>query len=317
MQPCHRIISNPVKIRKLSERIIYMKKIISLILCFAIICSFGTAFAAKADAGEARAAIGANLSEDQIKAVYDMFGIERGSVTELTVTNAEERSYLEGFVDSALIGTNSISCVYIEVLAEGEGLQIATQNINWCTQEMFINALVTSGIYDAKIIVAAPFSVSGTAAMTGIYKAYEDITGEKIDEAAKLLGTQELVITGELADEIGNYDAVEIVNQLKLILDETKNMTDEELRDQIKTIADQYNVTLKDSQYDQLITLCRSFEKMNSDELKAKVEYVQNTAKKLAEAQEKISGITLTIKNVVEEVRSFVDRIISLFTRKK
>ena len=293
-----------------------MKKIISVVLCFAIFCSFGSAFAAKADAGEARAVIGANLSEDQINSVYSMFGVKRGDVKELTVTNAEERSYLEGFVESSLIGTNSISCVYIEILPEGEGLQIATQNINWCTQEMFVNALVTAGIYDAKIIVASPFSVSGTAAMTGIYKAYEDITGEKIDEAVKLMGTQELVITGELADEIGSYDATEIVTQLKLILDETKNMSDDQLREQIKSIAQQYNVSLKDSQYDQLISLCRSFEKMNSDELREKVEYVQNTAKKLAETQEKISGITQTIKIVVEEVRTFVDKIINIFKPK-
>ncbi len=291
-----------------------MKRFISLILSVCMLCSFGSAFAVKAEAGEARAVIGANLTEDQIASVYNMFGVERGSVTEMKVTNAEERSYLEGFVDSSLIGTNSISCVYIEILPEGEGLQIATQNLNWCTQEMFVNALVTSGIYDAKIIVAAPFEVSGTAAMTGIYKAYEDITGEKIDEAAKLLGTQELVITGELADQIGSYDAVEIVNQLKLILDETEKMSDEELKAQIKIIADEYNVKLVDSQYEQLISLCRAFEKMNGDELKEKVEYVQNTAKKLAEAQEKVSGITQTIKNVVEKVTDFVERVINLFT---
>ena len=198
-----------------------------------------------------------------------------------------------------------------------EGLQIATQNLTWCTQEMFVNALVTGGITDAKIIVAAPFAVSGTAALTGIYKAYEDITGEKIDEAAKLLSTQELVITGELADEIGSYDAVEIVNQLKLILDETRNMSDEELREQIRIVASEYGINLVDSQYDQLISLCRAFEKMDGDELREKVEYVQETAKKLAEAQEKVSGITQTIKNVVEKVTEFVNRIIELFTGNK
>ncbi len=293
-----------------------MKKIISIVLCLSILCSFGIAFADKVDAGETRAVIGANLTDEQINSVYSMFGVERGDVIELTVTNTEERSYLEGFVDSALIGTNSISCVYIEVLAEGEGLQIATQNITWCTQEMFVNALVTAGIYDARIIVASPFPVSGTAAMTGIYKAYEDITGKKIDEAVKLMGTQELVITGELAEEIGNYDATEIVTQLKLILDETKNMSDDQLREQIKSIAQQYNVALTETQYNQLISLCRSFEKMNSDELREKVEYVQNTAKKLAETSEKISGITQKIKVVVEEVRTFVDKIISIFKPK-
>lgn len=292
------------------------KRIISLALCLCLLCSFGSAFAAEAQVGEARAVIGANLTDEQIASVYEMFGIERGSVTELRVTNDEERSYLEGFVDSSLIGTNSISCVYIEILPEGEGLQIATQNLTWCTQEMFVNALVTGGITDAKIIVAAPFQVSGTAALTGIYKAYEDITGEKIDEATKLLSTQELVITGELADEIGSYDAVEIVNQLKLILDETRNMSDDELKAQIEAIASEYGIKLVDSQYEQLISLCRAFEKMDSDELKEKVEYVQETAKKLAEAQEKVSGITQTIKNVVEKVTEFVNRIIELFTGK-
>lgn len=291
-----------------------MKRIISLVLCICLLCSFGSAFASKASAGDARAVIGANLSEEQIASVYGMFGVERGSITELKVTNAEERSYLEGFVESSLIGTNSISCVYIEILGEGEGLQIQTYNLTWCTKEMFVNALVTAGITDAKIIVAAPFSVSGTAALTGIYKAYEDITGKQIDEAAKLVGTQELVITGELADMIGSYDAVEIVTQLKLILDETEEMTDEELRAQIKAIADEYGVNLVDSQYEQLITLCRSFEKMNSDELKEKVEYVQQTAKKLAEAQEKVSGIAQTIHNVVEKVSEFINKIINLFT---
>lgn len=293
------------------------KRIVSLALCLCLLCSFSSAFAADAKPGETRAVIGANLTDEQIASVYEMFGIERGSVTELRVTNEEERSYLEGLVDSSLIGTNSISCVYIEILPEGEGLQIATQNLTWCTQEMFVNALVTGGITDAKIIVAAPFQVSGTAALTGIYKAYEDITGEKIDEVAKLLSTQELVITGELADEIGSYDAVEIVNQLKLILNETKNMSDDELKAQIETIASEYGIKLVDSQYEQLISLCRAFEKMDSDELKEKVEYVQNTATKLAEAQEKVSGITQTIKNVVEKVTEFVNRIIELFTGKK
>lgn len=263
--------------------------------------------------GEARAVIGADLTDEQTAQVYDMFGVERGSVRELTVTNAEEREYLDGLVDSSIIGTNSISCIYVEILPEGEGLQIQTQNLTWCTQEMFINALVTAGIDNAKIIVAAPFEVSGTAALTGIYKAYEDISGQELDEIAKLVSTQELVITGELADEIGSYDAVTIVNEIKLILDETREMSDEEIKSEIEVIATQYGITLKDSQLDQLVTLCRALEKMNSDELREKVEYVQNTIKRLAEAQEKVSGIAETVKSIVNSIGDFIDKIISFF----
>ena len=300
-----------------------MKKIVSIVLCLSLVLSLSlTAFAAGAAPGEKRAVIGANLTAEQVAAVYELFGVNRGSVTELSVTNAEEREYLEGLVESSLIGTNSISCIYVEILPAGEGLQIETHNLTWCTEEMFVNALVTAGIDDAKIIVAAPFAVSGTAALTGIYKAYEDITGEKMDDAIKLISTRELVITSELADEIGSYNSIEIVNELKLILDETKNMTDEELAATIREIADEYNVPLVDSQIDQLITLCRSFEKMNSDELKEKVEQVQNTVKKIAEAQEKVSGIAQKIaevsekvKTVVETVTEFVNSIIALFKK--
>ena len=292
------------------------KRIVAFALCLCIMCGMGSVFAANdIKTGDSRAVIGANLTDEQIAAVYGIFGVERGSVTELTVTNEEERAYLDGLVDESIIGHNSISCVYIEVLAEGEGLQIETENLTWCTKEMFVNALVTAGIDDAKIVVASPFEVSGTAALTGIYKAYEDITGEPISDDAKLIGTQELVVTSELAEQVGSYDAVEIVNEIKLILGETVNMTDDEVKEQILAIAKEYNVSLTDSQLDQLITLCRSLEKMNSDELKEKVEYVQNTIKKLAEAQEKVAGITETVKNIAQKIGDFIQGIISFFKK--
>ena len=165
-----------------------------------IFVSVGTAgFAERVDS---RVVLGADLNEEQINSVYNMFSISRGNSTELTITNAEEREYLEDYVDSALIGTRSVSCVYEELLSEGEGMSVTTSNINWCTPEMYVSALATAGITDARIEVAAPVEVSGTAALTGVYKAYEDMTGQKLDDIAKLVSTQELTITGELAEKI-------------------------------------------------------------------------------------------------------------------
>ena len=280
-----------------------MKRFISILL----VCSLliGAVPALAVDAGEARAVIGANLTEEQIADVYANFGIERGSVTELRVTNADERKYLEGYVDESIIGTNSISCVYIEVLEEGEGLDVTTSNINWCTSQMYVSALATAGITDAKIIVAAPFEVSGTAALTGVYLAYEDITGQELDETAKLVSTQELTLTAELAEQIGSYDSVEIVNELKLLLGETKNMTDDELRAEIISIASDLGVTLTDTQIDQLISLCRSLEKLDPEQLKEKVESVQNTIAKLGQAKEKVTGFIESVKNVWNSVVDF------------
>lgn len=284
-----------------------MKKLISALLAVCLLA--GAVPALAVDAGEARAVIGANLTDEQIADVYKNFGISRGDVTELRVTNADERKYLSGYVDDSVIGTNSISCVYIEVLDEGEGLDVTTSNINWCTSQMYVSALATAGITDAKIIVAAPFEVSGTAALTGVYMAYEDITGEKLDETAKLVSTQELTLTAELADKIGSYDSVEIVNELKLLLGETRNMTDEQLRAEIVSIASDLGVTLTDTQINQLISLCRSLEKLNPDELKAKVESVQNTIAKLGQAKETVSNFLAGVKNVWNSIVDFFKNI--------
>lgn len=284
------------------------KKLMCLALCLCLISGLCvSAFAIQS--GDARAVIGVNLTDDQVSSVYSAFGITRGDAVELIVSNDEERQYLDGLVDSSLIGTRSISCVYIEILPEGSGLQISTSNISWCTKEMYVNALVTAGIDDAKVIVAAPFAVSGTAALTGIYKAYEDITGTEISDEAKLASTQELVITAELADEIGSYDAVTIVNELKLILDETVNMTDDELREEIISIADDYNVYLEDSEIARLITLCRSLEGLSDSELKAKVESVQNALVSMAHAKDKVTGIVQSIKNIFESIGNFFSNL--------
>ena len=174
---------------------------------------------------------------------------------------------------------------------------------------MYIGALATAGITDAKIIVAAPFEVSGTAALSGVYKAYEDMTGNKLDDIAKLVSTQELTITGELAEEIGSMDSASIVSDLKLMLDETKNMSDEEIIREIELIAQQYNVKLTNTQKNQLLTLCRSLEKLDAESLKSRVEEVQDTLKKVANAKTQVVGFVEKAKKVVESVSSFFDKI--------
>ena len=285
-----------------------MKRLLCIILAVLMFASLGAAAYADGDA-QARAVIGANLDENQIASVYQLFNVKRGDVKEMTVTNAEEREYLEGYVDESLIGTRSISCGYVELLAEGAGMDVTTSNITWCTPEMYISALATAGITDARIVVDAPFEVSVTAALTGVYKAYEDLTGKKLDDLAKAVSTQELTITGELANEIGEMDSTSIVNDLKMMLDETAQMTDEEIKEQIIQIAATYNVSLTDNQINQLITLCRSLEGLDADALKSRVEEVQNTLKKVSDAKTQVLGFVDRVKKVVTSIKSFFEKI--------
>ena len=290
-----------------------MKKIFSLLLALLLVA--GMAVPAYADVNQSRAVIGADLDESQIDDVYGMFGLSRGQAIELKMTNAEERTYLEGYVDDSLIGTRSISCVYVELLPEGSGMSVTTSNINWCTGEMYISALATAGISDANIIVAAPFEVSGTAALSGVYKAYEDMTGQKLDDLAKLVSTQELTVTGELAAEIGAMDSTSIVNELKLMLDVTQTMTDDEIRTEIREIASRYNVNLTNTQVEQLLSLCRSLEGLDAESLKARVEEVQGTLQKVSSAKTKVVGFVQGVKKVVESVSGFFAKIQDIIAR--
>lgn len=298
-----------------------MKKIIAIILTILILSSMSFVLAADIAEGEKRAVLGVNLDENQIENIYNVFGIKRGDVKELRVSINQERKYLEGLIDSSKIGSRSYSSIYIETLPEGSGIQVETHNIDWCSKEMYISALTTAGVKDCKVIVAAPFNVSGTAALTGVYLAYEDMSGVKMDELAKQVGAEELTVTAELAEKLGAIDSVEIVNELKLILDETRNMTDEQLKVEIINIAERMGVKLTDSQINKLISLCRSLEKMDPDELKNKVDSVKDSIKKMAEAKEKIQNFSEKFsekfKNIYNAVSEAFKNFFSFFSKKK
>lgn len=290
-----------------------MKRILTFCLCLALIASL--AVPALADTTSRCAVIGANLTEEQVAAVYRQFGIRRGEVLELTLTNAEERHYLEGLVADSVIGTRSISCVYVELLPSGSGINVTTSNVTWCTGQMYVSALATAGVTDARVLVAAPFEVSGTAALAGVYKAYEEMTGARLDDTAKLVSTQELTIAGDLAQQIGSEDSTSIIGDLKLMLNETKNMSDGEMRSLIIGIAERYNVKLTETQINQLITLCRSLENLNPDQLRQRVESVQGTLQKMSEAKDKVVGFAETLKVFLESVSEFFDKIRELMDK--
>ena len=263
---------------------------------------------ALAEDDNSRVVIGADLKDDQIVKVYGYFGINRSDVKELSVTNAEEHKYLAWLVSKEKLGTKSISCVYIKMLSEGEGVEVSTKNIELCTSEMYQGALLTAGIYDAKIIVAAPFDVSGTAGLLGIYKAYEDITGNSLDELAKNAGLQELFVTGSLSDFIGSESATYIISEIKKILDETQNMTDIELKEEILLIASTQNIAFTDANIEQIIDLSRTLEGLD-------VKEIQTRLFKLSQTFDKVKNTTDGIKSFFNSVGDFFAPVGIFFTK--
>lgn len=286
-----------------------MKRLIGFLVLLGILCSCLSVFALSA--GEIRVVVGEDLTDSEITRVYADFHLERGTVPELTVSNEEEHALLGNSLDASVIGSVACSCVCIRVLNEGSGTAVERHNISWCTDEMYKSALCTAGIDDVSVIISAPFEVSGTAALVGIYKAYEDMTGTALSPDAKSAGAKELLLTGELAEEIGSFDATLIVETMKGALDYTESLSDEQLRKQIDAVAESYHVKLNDSQIEQLLTLCRQLEKLDElklreklDDIRRKVEQLKNMKEKAAELQEKAGDWRVKLEKAVKDIKT-------------
>lgn len=252
-----------------------------------------------ADTKSAAVAIGADNTEAQLKTVYGYFNIKRGDVEETVVTNADEREYLDGVVSLDKIGSLALSSVYVQEESTG-GIQLETHNIDWVTDDMYKSALGTAGIKNAKVVVAAYTPVSGTGALTGIYKAYEAATGTSLDEAAKSTAVEEVVVVGELQDAIGD-DAIKIVNSLKGEIAQTKNMNDDEIRQLIVDTAKKYDTVLDEQQIEEILTLVNKFNELNMD---------PDTFIKLMEAGQGTQGFFQQVESFFQDIGNFFNNLI-------
>lgn len=292
------------------------KKTAAWILCaLLLICAlpFSVLAEATTDApsGDRRVTLGADLTLEQRDQIYKDFSLTPGEVRELTVTNKEERTYLEGLVSERKIGSRALSCSFITILPEGSGLDVTLHNINYCTEAMYKNALATAGITDAKVLISAPFPVSGTGALTGIYKAYEDMTGVSLNDLAKKLGAEELVLTGELSEYIGSEQAAGLLSELKQILDNTAQMSDAEVLEEIKKIAAAYNVDLSDAMYKQILSLCRKLEGLNEEQLQKELTSLSQKAQKAGQAVKTVQRVYESVKTFFEQAGEFFSNLFS------
>ena len=278
-------------------------------LIFAFSSGLSSALAEGIAEGKARVVMGADLDEEQRAQIYRDFSLAEGDIKELTITNQEERAYLEGIAPEDKIGNLALSCVYIRTLEENSGLTITLHNINWCSENMYRNVLVTAGITDASVMISAPYPVSGTAALTGIYKAYEDVTGEKLDESAKKAAANELFITGALAETIGSTDATLLVNEHKGILDQTQNMTDDEVHKEIHSLAKSLGIQVTDSQIEQLVGLCRELEGLDTQQLQEHLESIAGTVDSAQKTNAFFSALEKNIQNFFANIGTFFSNL--------
>lgn len=266
-----------------------LRKTLPFILSAALLCS-ALPLTVQADSSKV-VTLGANLSEDQKASMYEYFGTSADEVETIEVTNADERKYMEGIASEAQIGTRTYSCSYVEPTDDG-GIQVKVANLTFVTSSMIASTLMTSGVENCNVVAASPIEVSGTGALTGIMMAYEVASGEELNEEQKETATEELVTTGELADEIGTEEATELMNEVKQEVIEEGISDPEQIEEVVTDAANSLNVTISDEQMAQIVALMEKISQYDYD-----VNALKDTLNNLAGKSEGFfSGLIDSIK---------------------
>jgi len=241
------------------------KQIVAILLITVLSFMLFIPAVALADRVEGRTVItlGENLTNEQKEKMLN----EMGATAEdeiVYVSNKEEHEYLGKYISAKQIGTRAISSAKITLTPEGSGIHVTTtENITWVSEAMIANALATAGVMDAEVYVTAPFKVSGTAALTGLLKAFEVAADVEISEEQKQVANEEMVRTAELADKIGAAEAAELLARLKEALPNTKLETDEDYRNLILAVAAELGVELSEKDIESLIHLLKRLKGLN------------------------------------------------------
>lgn len=181
----------------------------------------------------------------------------------IQVTNEEEHKYLGSHMSKAQIGSKALSSAKIVIGKPGSGVSATSNHINWVTNDMYLNAMITAGVKDAHVSITAPFDVSGTAALTGIIKAYETTTDTQIPEEQKQVANEEIVKTAQLSDSIGAEETTTLMTNIKEELAQNQPETREEMQTMIVNIANNLNITIPEAQLNGLVDLFMNMKDAN------------------------------------------------------
>ncbi|MEC1180704.1 DUF1002 domain-containing protein [Metasolibacillus meyeri] len=200
---------------------------------------------------------GANLSEAEKETVKVALRVnEESEIDEVTVSGSD----LVQYIKNSNASSRMYSSAKITRQEEGKGLTISIttpENITEVTAEIYANAMVTAGIEDAIVEIAAPKPVTGHSALVGIYKAYEVKTGEKLDIERTDIANEELNVATSIADSanISDERIAELLTEIKKVIAEQKPVSREEVEKIVSDQLSRLKIDLSDKDRQLLVDL--------------------------------------------------------------
>lgn len=254
---------------------------------------------------------GANLTAEQKISVQKALNVsEDATVDEIEVTGQDLATYIEDGNPSARM----FSSAKITRTEAGEGLVISIvtpDNITQVTNEMYANAMLTAGIENATVEVAAPAPVTGHSALVGIYKAYE-ATGEKLDTERTDVANEELSVATVLSEESGiDQDKVsELLTEIKKQIAEQNPATREEVEQIVTEQLSNLQIELSEKDRQLLIDLMDRIRQLDIDfsqwstQLDDFSKTIQDQLNSIAENEGFWNGVRKFFDDLIASIRS-------------
>lgn len=166
--------------------------------------------------------LGESLSEAERQELLDYFGAESGDQVE-TVTLAETQDAMQGIITRSFSTAYSSTALTCREL--GEGLEVKTRNITVITPSLYAMALVTAGLGDGELLVAAPNGApaEGLTALTGVFKTWEiaPCDSGSTSPDRQRLALEQLALSVEIGQALGTPSGVADAGRLVLFTQQT------------------------------------------------------------------------------------------------
>lgn len=266
---------------------------------------------------------GSSLTKNEELSLRDYFGVSE-DMTAIYVDNETAIKQL-GLAPDALDNYTGgwYSSAYVKLTNDG-GINVSSKNVSLVTNEMFTNALLTSGILNCEVVVSAPFMVTGESALAGILAGAEEIMGESLSEENKVVAKEEIDTTLEIADELLNNEENEIdsssdssnvasgiINDIKQqVIKDSPNST--QIQQIIINVTNNYGVELSEETNARVLSLMEDVNDLNID-YKDIEDTMKNIGDSISESL-KEAGIKLKESGFLDQIFNFFSDLFSNFT---
>ncbi|WP_245827659.1 DUF1002 domain-containing protein [Paenisporosarcina indica] len=255
---------------------------------------------------------GADLSEAEKQSVRESLDVaDVTEVEEISVTGKDLVKYIkDGDVSARMYSSAKITR---KDAGEGLVIDIVTEdNITQVTSEMYANAMLTAGIEDATVEVAAPKKVTGHSALVGIYKAYE-VSGETLDPERTDVANEELSVATNLANKAGIDEAKvsELLTEIKKEIAEQNPATKEEVEKIVQEQLSKLKIELNDKDRQMLIDLMDRIRQLDidfskwSDQLNDLSKTIEDKIGNIVDNEGFWESVKNFFKNLIDSIRSW------------